>query len=142
MAELLIGSWLFEPNFEKMWRYEEDHLARMTEALGASFEPAFLARCFHRDKYFNADGEIDNHDEMQYSPRTLTLDVITGSFAHFTVHEEPTWPLRKLLTTFSRLEEDDLDAAERFLRRCLCLSPDDRATAKELADDPWLTTAV
>lgn len=45
--------------------------------------------------------------------------------------------MRKLLETFSELEEE-MQPAENFLRRCLRLVPDDRATAKELIDDPWL----
>ena len=56
---MLIGCWLFEPNKEELWSYEEDHLARMTEALEDSFEPSFLARCLHRDKFFQTDGELD-----------------------------------------------------------------------------------
>ena len=62
-----------------------------------------------------------------------------GSFAHFTVHEEPTWPLRKLLDSFSELG-DEIEPAEQFLRRCLQLNPSKRATAKELAGDPWLAS--
>ncbi|OCH96308.1 kinase-like protein [Obba rivulosa] len=120
VTELLIGFWLFEPNIEKLWGYEEDHLARMTEALEASFEPSFLDRCAHRDKYFKAD----------------------GSFAHFTAHEEPTWPLRKLLETFSELGEEEVQSAERFVRRCLRLTPEERATTKELIDDPWLADSA
>lgn len=65
---------------------------------------------------------------------------MTGSFAHFTKHEEPTWPLRKLLQSFSELG-DDTPRAEEFLRRCLKLAPDKRATATELINDPWLAIA-
>ncbi|KIY53354.1 kinase-like protein [Fistulina hepatica ATCC 64428] len=117
-TELLIGFWLFEANSEKGWEIDEDHLARVTEALETTFDPSFLSKCKHKDMFFKAD----------------------GSFAHFTSHEEPTWPLRKLLEQFSHLGEgsEDLHAAERFLRRCLRLVPEERATAKDLVDDPWL----
>ncbi|KAH9912037.1 kinase-like domain-containing protein [Fomitopsis serialis] len=115
VTEWLVGFWLFEPNRERLWSYEEDHLARMTEALDAQFEASTLENCKHRDKYFKQD----------------------GTFAHFTDHEEPTWPLRKLLESFSELG-DEVDAAEAFLKRCLQLAPERRATAKELVDDPWL----
>lgn len=64
---------------------------------------------------------------------------IAGTFAHFTGHKEPTWPLRKLLEKFSELPEADIQLAEQFLRRCMRLTPEERATAKELVDDPWLT---
>lgn len=39
----------------------------------------------------------------------------------------------------SELGDDvEVDAAVRFLRRCLQLNPEKRASAKELVDDPWL----
>lgn len=55
-TELLIGFWLFESNREKLWSYEEDHLARMTETLEESFTPSLLDRCANRDKFFKTDG--------------------------------------------------------------------------------------
>ncbi|KAI0724742.1 kinase-like domain-containing protein [Fomitopsis betulina] len=119
VTEWLVGYWLFEPNREKLWSYEEDHLARMTEALEVRFDavPKFLENCKHRDQYFKRD----------------------GSFAHLTEHREPTWPLRKLLSQDSELGDDvEIDAAVRFLRRCLQLDPTARASARELVDDPWL----
>lgn len=75
---------------------------------------------------------------------TCVLNVIvytcSGSFIHFTQHAEPTWRIRRLLETFSLLQDPaEIDAAEHFILRCLCLVPEERATAKELADDPWLT---
>ncbi|THV05659.1 kinase-like protein [Dendrothele bispora CBS 962.96] len=119
ITELLIGFWLFEyhANGDK-WNADEDHLARMTEALGFDFDPAFISKCEHGNKFFKAD----------------------GSFAHFTAHEEPTWPLEKLLKTFASVDtkEGDVEAAERFSRRCLQLVPEKRASAQELIEDPWL----
>ena len=39
----------------------------------------------------------------------------------------------------SELADDaEVDAAVRFLRRCLQLNPEKRASARELVDDPWL----
>ncbi|TFY50406.1 hypothetical protein EVJ58_g11061 [Rhodofomes roseus] len=115
--EWLTGGWLFEPTPEPMWSFEEDHLARMTEAVDAHFEPSFLANCKRRDEYFNQE----------------------GVFAHFTEHKEPTWPLRRMLETYSELGSDsEIEATERFMKRCLQLSPERRATARELVDDPWL----
>lgn len=52
----MIGSWLFEPNIEKLWGYDEDHLARMTEALETQFDSSFLTKCTNRDKFFKPDG--------------------------------------------------------------------------------------
>jgi len=56
VAELLVGFWLFEANVEDQWDIEEDHLARMTEALNTSFDVKFLRKCEHRDRFFNANG--------------------------------------------------------------------------------------
>lgn len=61
----------------------------------------------------------------------------TGTFAHFTSHNNPTLALSKLLKLSANLG-DERPAAEMFLRWCLQLVPEERATARELADDPWL----
>ncbi|KIJ53603.1 hypothetical protein M422DRAFT_73895 [Sphaerobolus stellatus SS14] len=115
--ELLAGFWLFEPYSTKDWDYQEDHLVRMTQALGTSFDVAFLNKCENKAKFFNED----------------------GTFAHFTEHESPRWPLAKLLKEFSLLgSQVELDGAENFIRRCLQFTPEDRATATALLEDPWL----
>lgn len=131
--EWLTDGWLFEPVREPLWSYEEDHLARMTEALDTQFEASFLAKCKRRDEFFNQEGTYVGclHDIAEHNT------VPSGGFAHFTVHKEPTWRLRRTLEKYSELGED-IDAAERFLKRCVQLSPERRATAKELVDDPWL----
>ncbi|KAF5345014.1 hypothetical protein D9758_010433 [Tetrapyrgos nigripes] len=102
VTEWLIGFWLFEfsPNGDK-WDAEEDHLARMTEALGAKFDPNFISKCEHRTKFFNAD----------------------GSFKNFTGHEEPTWPLEKLLDRFASVDlgKENVDAAARFFASVLAV---------------------
>ncbi|KAI9068928.1 kinase-like protein [Trametes sanguinea] len=116
VAELLIGRWLFQPQESEGCDYQEDLFACMTETLDTFFEPSFLNKCAHRNKFFMED----------------------GSFAHFTGHERPTLPLVELLKAHSELEEDEVFRVERFLRRCLQLIPEKRATAKELIEDPWL----
>ncbi|PCH34476.1 kinase-like protein [Wolfiporia cocos MD-104 SS10] len=117
VTELLVGFWLFKASAGRGWGVEEDHLARMTEALDTSFAVGFLDKCAHNSKFFNAD----------------------GSFAHFTQHDEPTWQIRRLLESFSLLQDAaEVDVAERFILRCLRLVPEERAMAGELADDPWL----
>ncbi|KDQ24645.1 hypothetical protein PLEOSDRAFT_33228 [Pleurotus ostreatus PC15] len=120
VTELLIGFWLFEPNKTDLWGYEEDHLARMTEALDLHFETTMLANSAHRDKYFKADGKL--------------AIVPNISIISFNIHD------RILLQSFSELG-DDTPRAEEFLRRCLQLAPDKRATATELINDPWLAIA-
>lgn len=72
----------------------------------------------------------------------MTNVIEIGTFAHFTSHLEPSWPLRELLVNYALFsDEEDIDAAVVFLRRCLMLQPESRASAKELAEDPWLVIA-
>ncbi|KAF8970970.1 hypothetical protein BDZ97DRAFT_1901936 [Flammula alnicola] len=63
-----------------IWNFgclKKDHLVHMTEALGTTFDPAFVAsKCSHGSKFFDV-----------------------GSSAHFTTHKEPIWPLNELLDT-------------------------------------------
>ena len=71
VTEWLVGYWLFEANREKLWSWEEDHLAWMTEALEARFdtEPEFLAGCKNRDQYFKPDGLsrcLANHSKLTF----------------------------------------------------------------------------
>ncbi|KAK7051372.1 hypothetical protein VNI00_004872 [Paramarasmius palmivorus] len=119
VTEWLVGFWLFEfgPNRDK-WNAEEDHLARMTEAVEAMFDSVFLSKCKRRDEFFDS----------------------SGSFKNFTSHEEPTWLLDKLLNRFASVDlgEEQVQGAVRFLRRCLQLTPEERPSARELLEDPWL----
>ncbi|KAE8361804.1 kinase-like domain-containing protein [Aspergillus caelatus] len=47
-------------------------------------------------------------------------------------------PTYNLETLEEKLEGNDKGRLLQFMRRMLCWSPDDRATAKELLFDPWL----
>ncbi|KAK7051379.1 hypothetical protein VNI00_004879 [Paramarasmius palmivorus] len=119
VMEWLVGFWLFETLCIGVeWGREEDHLARMTETVGAKFDLAFLAKCKRRDEFFNED----------------------GSFKRFTIHEEPNCPLDQLLKECALvdLEEKDVVATARFVQRCLQLIPEERPSARELLEDPWL----
>ncbi|KAG8681781.1 hypothetical protein FRC11_000684, partial [Ceratobasidium sp. 423] len=120
LVELVTGSWLFEANARDKWGIEEDHLAYMTESLEEQFPLDFLRKCEKRSEYFKED----------------------GTWAHFTEHLEPNWPLRKILETDAEFadNEEDVDATFKFLKRCLRLRPEDRATPKELVDDPWFAS--
>jgi len=117
--ELVTGCWLFEPNTEAEWAREEDHLARMTETTGESFSLEMLEKSKHRPQYFNEQGK----------------------FAHFTKHREPNPTVENcLLMHVPRISQEDRTAIASFIRRCLIFDPSQRATAKELLDDPWLVS--
>ncbi|KAG9075248.1 hypothetical protein FS749_013100 [Ceratobasidium sp. UAMH 11750] len=118
-TELLIGSPVFLPVFfQKVWDLDEDRLAQMVDVLGEQFHTDMLSKSKHRNKIFKEDGTFVHSD----TPRT------------------PMPTLRHALVQLSHIgsDEKELDEACRFLKRCLQLQPENRPTAKELADDPWL----
>ncbi|KAF8582704.1 kinase-like protein [Ramaria rubella] len=119
--ELLAGVPLFRGRSgisgNTSWSSSEDMLVRMTETLGEAFETTMLEHCKHKDNYFSPD----------------------GSFRHFVRHKEPNQPLYEALAHLTCLQEDEILSVEKFLRRCLVLTPARRATARELSDDLWLT---
>ncbi|QRV99812.1 kinase-like protein [Ceratobasidium sp. AG-Ba] len=117
--EFMIGCWLFEATTTPTWSRTEDHLARMVEALEEEFPIEMIKKGKHSSLYFNED----------------------GIFAHFTTHLEPSLPLRASLASLSIFPDDkvEIEAATAFVKRCLCLRPEDRASANDLANDPWLT---
>ncbi|TFY65750.1 hypothetical protein EVG20_g5339 [Dentipellis fragilis] len=138
ITELLLGFNLFKHQTHEGWSAEEAHLVRMEEALGAAFDPVFLANCQHNAKYFNANGE---HTVPFLSRDSiLTIQCRLGAFTHHSTQDVTTWPLHKCLDMFAVYDPgvDDIAVAEHFLRRCLHLSPEGRARARDLIDDPWL----
>ncbi|KAJ7848410.1 kinase-like protein [Mycena leptocephala] len=59
--------------------------------------------------------------------------------------KEPTvfqWPLEDMISRNNKaILSSDVSAMAKFMHRCLRLNPDDRATAEELLQDPWLEGA-
>ncbi|KAJ7839787.1 kinase-like protein [Mycena leptocephala] len=59
--------------------------------------------------------------------------------------KEPTvfqWPLEDMISRNNKaILSADVSAIAKFMHRCLRLNPDDRATAEELLQDPWLEGA-
>ncbi|KAF5362822.1 hypothetical protein D9757_013833 [Collybiopsis confluens] len=98
---LLIGFWLFEFRAHgDKWNAEEDHLARMTEALGTKFDTVFLSQ-----KFFTS----------------------SGCWKNFASNEEPTWLLEELLAEFASVDLGE-DEVEEFLKKML--ANDSRGTSK------------
>ncbi|KAG8762799.1 hypothetical protein FRC12_008842 [Ceratobasidium sp. 428] len=121
-VELLAGTPLFAVNpFTKEWTLDEDHLAQMTDVLGETFPADMLAKSRNQEQFFK-----------------------DGAFIHSSFPRHSNWQLRSFLTvdhSIIKSNEQDIDAAYDFLRRCLRLRPEDRSAAKDLADDPWLNTS-
>ncbi|KAL5634722.1 hypothetical protein ACGC1H_002682 [Rhizoctonia solani] len=122
VIELIAGTPLFAIDpFTKEWTLDEDHLAQMTDVLGEQFPADMLSKSQNREKFVKED----------------------GTFIHSAVPREPTWHLRSFLTSeysLIRSNEKEIGGAYDFLRRCLQLRPGDRSNAKDLAEDPWLST--
>ncbi|KAG8746184.1 hypothetical protein FRC10_005700 [Ceratobasidium sp. 414] len=121
VVELLVGSPLFLPvDFETDWDKDEDQLAQMIDVTEEQFPLDMLSESKHRSRYIKAD----------------------GSFVHSDFPREPKWSLRRCLARGSSIESDgqEVDEAVGFLKCCLRLQPENRATAKELAEDLWLVT--
>ncbi|KAG8744062.1 hypothetical protein FRC10_010847 [Ceratobasidium sp. 414] len=119
--ELLTSCTAFQPNFLETYRpIDEDHLAQMTDVTGEQFSLDMLDRSQHRNKFYNQD----------------------GTFIHSAAPREPNWPLRRFFAECPSFgpDEREIDAAVNFFKRCLQLRPDKRATARALAEDPWLQT--
>jgi hypothetical protein len=48
---------LFNPQSGPTWSTEDDHLAKMMEIIGESFDETMLSVSQNRDKYFDKDGQ-------------------------------------------------------------------------------------
>ncbi|KAH9941621.1 kinase-like domain-containing protein [Epithele typhae] len=118
--ETLTGSSLFQCSRTPRLSQVEVHLARIAEHLGP-FPRDFLDRCAARDKYFTPDGEL-----KQVPPP------LSG-------------PLEDWLTNFPHIRQEmsahEVGATAAFLRRCLAIRPEERATAAELLEDEWFASA-
>ncbi|KAE8140333.1 kinase-like protein [Aspergillus pseudotamarii] len=96
----------------------------------------------------DAQGRLDDAQhlaEMQAILGPTPLDFVQRGEKHTLFWDENgDWksdisvPTYNLETLEEKLEGDDQGRFLQFMRRMLCWSPDDRATAKELLFDPWL----
>ncbi|KAI9058590.1 kinase-like protein [Trametes sanguinea] len=91
------------------------HLARIVEHIGP-FPAAFLKRCRKRTQYFDRTGGYLKAAKPDGGPLENRLS--------------------KALS--DTLDSGDMQQTAAFIRRCLTIDPDDRATAAQLLEDPWL----
>jgi len=55
-----MGRWAFDLQGGKRFSVDDEHLARMLELTGQTFNPSILWRSELQDKFFNKDGEYDD----------------------------------------------------------------------------------
>ncbi|KAF8902208.1 kinase-like protein [Gymnopilus junonius] len=114
--ELLTGRWLFSPESGTTWHREDDHLAKMMEVTGETFNEKVLSMCRKRNEYFDKEGGLRRIDQM------------------FPV------PLEQAMMNYG-LPESEVGPAASFIRACLHLNPEERSSARELEIHPWLANA-
>lgn len=114
----------------------EVYLAHMGDIAEEQFPIDILDYCKHRDKYFKQDGMFIS----AYPTWWMCANLSTGTFIHADAPRKSIASLRLMFNTVSSFKNDEreVEGVLEFLKRYLRLRPGDRATAKELADDPWV----
>jgi serine/threonine-protein kinase SRPK3 len=135
--ELLTGRWLFNPQSGPTWTTEDDHLAKMMELTGETFNETTLSASRNRNEYFDDYGQytfrgllviIKSINCVLYSGKLLRIDQLLPV------------SLEKAMMEYG-LPEAEVIPAANFLRACLHLNPEERSSASDLEAHPWLETA-
>ncbi|KAJ7435148.1 kinase-like protein [Mycena latifolia] len=85
--------------------------------------------------------------EESFRAAQLSVCPLAGEYFNTAcqLEKEPTvfqWPLEDMIGRHGKaIPSTDVSAMAKLMHRCLCLNPDDRATAEELLQDPWLEGA-
>jgi serine/threonine-protein kinase SRPK3 len=111
--ELLTGDLLFEPKAGKTFEKDDDHLAQMQELLGRMPHSFTQTGKFARN-FFNRKGELRYIKHLKF------------------------WPLRDVFIEKYKFTEKTAQEAADFILPMLAFIPSERATAKEMLNDPWI----
>lgn len=115
--ELATGDYLFDPKKGKTYTKNDDHLATISELIGECKDASFLSSCESANNFY---------DRRQKLKRIKKLK---------------SWKLKDILVEKYRVKDTEALFLSRFLERCLKWNPKDRASAKDLLNDPWLKMA-
>jgi serine/threonine protein kinase len=111
--ELVTGDYLFDPKASEEYPRDEDHLALFSELLGPM--PKSLVACGRRSAtYFNRHGQLRHIKEMRY------------------------WQLQDVLVQKYHMNAIEATSLASFLVPMLQLCPEERASAQQLLEHPWL----
>ncbi|KAG2439651.1 hypothetical protein HXX76_005001 [Chlamydomonas incerta] len=111
--ELVTGDLLFDPRSGDKWDRDEDHLALFIELLGRMPRKVYEKGKFSRD-YFNRNGELRHIKKLRF------------------------WPLDRVLVEKYKLSEEEAAGLASFMYPMLRFVPEERATAAEMLNHPWL----
>ncbi|KAK0481041.1 hypothetical protein EDD18DRAFT_1204038 [Armillaria luteobubalina] len=113
--ELVTYCWLCNPKAKAGSSQEDDHLGQMVSINGLTLFPVdVLARGKYSAKYFDGSGKL------------LKLNVVASSIARMLQLRYPLQP------------ENEPEILVGMLSRMLLLRPEDRDSARELLNHPWL----
>lgn len=121
--ELVTGDYLFDPKKGSTFKKNDDHLALITELIGEmSYEETqhLSEVCEVWDDYYQATNKNQTKFKLK---RIKSLK---------------SWPLQRVLVDKYRMRETEAQMLSKFLLRMLRWCPKDRASARELINDPWL----
>ncbi|PSN51739.1 hypothetical protein C0J52_13455 [Blattella germanica] len=124
--ELATGDYLFEPHSGEDYSRDEDHLAHIIELLGNIPRHIMFSGKYSRE-FFNKKGELRHR-----KPR------VSGELRHITKLKP--WGLLEVLTEKYDWDRKEAEAFANFLTPMLAFDPEERATAQECLDHPWLNS--
>lgn len=111
--ELITGDYLFDPKASEEYPRDEDHMALFVELLGTIPKP-LIARGKRSATYFNRRGELRHIKALRF------------------------WGLEGVLAQKYHMHPMEAKNLASFLLPMLRLMPEERATAQQLLDHPWL----
>jgi serine/threonine protein kinase len=137
--ELLTGAPLFDPHDDPAGRFtvDDQHLLHMIQLKGQPFPAEMLKRSGKASAFFepNGDGMLrvriaDIHANSQLRS--------VGTLIRFQGEIAPRSILQSIRNYKTVDDLTELEAAAGFLEWCLAFLPEQRASAIDLLDDPWL----
>lgn len=131
MFELTVGNTLFRWETHEGWKLnkEEHMLYQMATLTGDKFMPVQLNIWALAPEYFTEDCE---------SAYIFSVPVKLMFAGRLKNNPPPIEiPLEDYIAYYRRVDAAEIPAMAALMRRCLCIDPELRATARELLDDPW-----
>jgi serine/threonine protein kinase len=113
LFEMLTGDFLFDPKKSADFKKNDDHLAQMLELLN-EFPRNWSTIGTHSKRYFDKDGKLKKIKSLRF------------------------WGLKDILIQRYKMDEKEAIALEDFLLPMLRILPQERATAAEMINHPWL----
>ena len=114
LFEMLTGDFLFDPKKSGDFKKNDDHLAQMLELLN-EFPKNWSTIGTNSKRYFDKDGKLKKIKKLRF------------------------WGLKDILIQRYKMAENEAIALEDFLLPMLRVLPQERATAKDMLNHPWLS---